>query len=120
MADPRAPAFSARVVLPGLTLGPIVPRVTSASVRVDLYFGGRYRIVGDVAIDDTPDVPVRRQVRLFDKVTARLVRETWSAPGTGAYAFDYIANGRYFVVTHDYLTFYNAVVADNLTPELMP
>lgn len=114
-----------RVVTSSTRLSPGWPsgsalRAGRSFYRYDSIDGGRYRIIGTVAIDDSPDIPLRRQVRLFDKRTGRLVRETWSAEGTGAYAFEYIANRAYFVITHDYVGFYNAVVADGITPELMP
>jgi hypothetical protein len=123
VADPRASGRSVRVVLAGLVPAtPIVPRATRANNRCDTAFGGRYRIPGTVKIDNSPgaNIPVRRQVRLFDKQFGRLVRETYSDALTGAYSFDYLAPVKYFVVTHDYTGFYNAVVADDITPEPMP
>ena len=83
--------------------------------------GGAGRIAGTVKIDSSPDYPVWRRVRLFDRRDNRLVRETWSDPVTGAYAFEYINPTRqYVVVAYDHSGGYNAEVLDALTPELMP
>jgi hypothetical protein len=98
-----------------------VKRVVGAALRGgDVRDGGAYRVAGTVAISGTPDTPVRRQVRLFSKREARLVREVWSDAATGAYSFDNIKYQSYFVVAHDYLTFYNAVIKDAINPEPMP
>lgn len=99
----------------------VVQRVAGSVVRGgDSRDGGGYRVPGTVAIDGTPDVPTRRQVRLFVKKEARLAREVWSDAVTGAYSFDNIKLQPYFVVTHDYLGFYDAVIHDAITPEPMP
>ena len=83
--------------------------------------GGRGRIVGTVKVDSTPDYPVWRRVRLFDRRDNRLVRETWSDPVTGAYAFEYINPARlYVVIAYDHTGVYNAEIRDSVTPEAMP
>jgi len=79
---------------------------------------GPYRVTGNVYIDGTPDVPVSRRVRLFNRATAECVREVWSDAATGAYLFDQLpmpADG-YFVVTHDHTNVFNAVIKDRITP----
>ena len=82
--------------------------------------GGNGRIAGTVKIDSSPDYPVWRRVRLFDKRDNRLVREVWSDPVTGAYVFEYINPVRlYVVIAYDHTGQYNAVVSDNLAPVLM-
>lgn len=84
-------------------------------------FGGAGRIAGTVKVDSTPDYPVWRRVRLFERRDNRLVRETWSNPVTGAYGFDYINPARlYVVVSYDHTGVYNAEILDAVTPELMP
>lgn len=83
--------------------------------------GGRGRIAGTVKVDSTPDYPVWRRVRLFDRRDNRLVAETWSDPVTGGYAFDYINPGRlYVVVSYDHTGVYNAEILDAVAPEPMP
>ena len=85
----------------------------------DTQDGGTFKVQGTVAIDATPDIPVKRKVRLFCLQSGRLVRETWSDPVTGGYLFDYIRQGPWLVVSHDYANSYNAVVADNILGEPM-
>jgi hypothetical protein len=87
----------------------------------DQWWGGLGRIAGTVQIKGSPDRPVARQVRLFDVRTGILVRETWSDPVTGAYAFTGLDPARdYLALAHDHTRQYNAVVADRLTAEPMP
>lgn len=75
--------------------------------------GGAGTIQGTVTIEN---IPGARQVRLFDKRSGLVVAETWSSP-TGHYEFNNVATDReYFVVAHDHLRVYNAVVQDMLTP----
>jgi hypothetical protein len=78
---------------------------------------GPYKIVGNVFVDDTPDIPVRRKVRLFNLIDGNLAREVWSDAVTGAYLFTGIALRDYFVVSHDHTGTYNAVIKDRVTPE---
>jgi hypothetical protein len=87
--------------------------------RDDLYDGGAYRIAGTV---DELGVAGPYRVRLFDRQSARCIRETWSA-ADGSYSFPYIAyrpNG-YFAVAYDHGDNpLNAAIADLITPESMP
>jgi hypothetical protein len=84
--------------------------------------GGTGRIIGTVKEKAAPaNLPLMRRVRLFQEVTGRFVRETWSDAVTGNYAFENIdATIRYTVIAYDYLNNYRAVVADNIIPETMP
>lgn len=103
--------------MPALAL----PRVRGAMFRThDAVHGGEHRVFGTVVIDDSPDIPVQRRVRLFIKQNAQMIREVWSDPVTGAYAFNHVKNQQYFVIAHDYLNVYDAVAHDNITPEPMP
>ena len=87
----------------------------------DFEFGGAGRIAGTVKEDGTPDIPVKRRVRLHREQDGMLIREVWSHPTTGAYSFDHIdATKKYTVITYDYEHDYRAVIADNITPEAMP
>lgn len=79
----------------------------------NIYQGGAGTVQGTVTIEN---IPGARQVRLFDKRSGLLIAETWSTP-TGHYEFNNVATDReYFVVAHDHLRVYNAVVQDMLTP----
>lgn len=86
---------------------------------VDLEHGGNYQITGTVT---ELGLAGRYRVRLFDRRSARCIRETWSA-SDGTYSFPYIAyraNG-YFVVAYDHGgSPLNAAIADLVTPEPMP
>ncbi|WP_435105569.1 hypothetical protein [Arhodomonas sp. AD133] len=110
--------------LTGALSGP--PRAWRRSARVtnagDRYWGGRGRITGTVKVkqSDGTEVPVHRRVRLLERRTAILVAETWSDATTGAYEFKGVDEHRRFtVLAHDYTGEHNAVVADNVTPEVI-
>lgn len=88
-------------------------------LRADTQDSGGYRITGTVTELGTPG-PYR--VCLFDRLSKRCLRETWS-DADGAYAFPFIAyrvNG-YFAVAYDHgASPLNAAIADFITPEPMP
>lgn len=97
----------------------VIPRLSSTRDLSDL--GGAGRIAGTIKIDSSPDYPVWRRVRLFDKRDNRLVQETWSDPVTGAYVFEHInIHRQYVVIAYDHTSAYNAEIRDAITPELMP
>lgn len=53
---------------------------------------------------------------LFRQKDCLPIREAYSAPGTGAYSFDYIDETEtYFVVSFDHDGVYRAVIADGLS-----
>lgn len=90
--------------------------------RNDYYLGspagGRLvgRVKGTTKDKGTPNVPVSERVRLFREQDGYLVREVWSAPGTGAYSFDYVDETQtYTVISYDHDKAFRAVIADNLT-----
>ena len=56
---------------------------------------------------------------LLERKTHLVIRSTWAAED-GSYAFDWIDPSlTYTILAHDYTGQYNAVVADNVTPEAM-
>ncbi len=86
----------------------------------DIYFGGTGKVVGDVAIDDDPDIPVARRVWLIRMRDGALIRETWSDAVTGAYSFFGVdITQRYAVLAFDQTHVFNAVIADNIPAEPM-
>lgn len=88
---------------------------------VQPYHAGAYRIPpGTVKKDGTPDVPVRRRVRLIDQATGKFIRETWSDAVTGAYAFNYIAPGVYTVYALDHTGEYGGTIETDIVAELIP
>lgn len=81
----------------------------------DQYCGGAGRIRGTVTVEGDP---AHRWVLLLDRRTHIVIRAAWSDE-TGRYEFDWIDDDRlYTVLAHDYTRQYNAVVADNVTPEI--
>ena len=87
----------------------------------DAYYAGGGRVAGTVKQTGSPATPLRRKVRLIDEPTGWLMRETWSDPLTGAYSFEGVDPLRvYTVITYDHPHNYRAVIADNITPGLMP
>lgn len=88
-------------------------RVIGDSRSYDAADEGAFRVAGTVKIDGTPATPVARRVRLFDVISGRLIRQTWSALD-GSFSFERIRAGEYLVVSDDYTRTYNAVVADRV------
>lgn len=77
-------------------------------------FWGYGRVEGSVTIEGAP---AARKVRLFDALTGLLIAETWSRKD-GHYRFDFLDPARdYFVLAHDYVRQFNAVIADWIKPE---
>lgn len=99
--------------------GPVTGVITSSVYPVDIYDGGIYRIVGIVM---KSGVAGSYRVRLFDRQSARCIRETWSNQD-GSYAFNNIAYcyRGYFVIAFDHGNSpLNAAIADLFTPKPMP
>ena len=90
----------------------------------DIHFGGNGVIAGTVKEKATPSKPLNqalvRRVQLISAQTNLLVAETWSSPD-GSYRFERIdARQRYAVVSFDHERRYRAVIADDLSPAVMP
>jgi len=86
----------------------------------DAYDGGVHRITGTTKNTGTPETPVRRRVRLHDQPTGRPLRELWSDATTGAYSFDNIRSGTYYITAFDHTGSYGGVIETDVTPEPMP
>ncbi len=97
--------------------------LTGELLSTDPETSGHYRIVGTAK---RLGVFTQRRVRLLDRETGRLLRETLSDPVTGAYSFEYIAYKYrgYTVMELDWPPTrsdpLNADIADMVTPEPMP
>ncbi len=88
---------------------------------VRVFIGGDGRIVGTVSIKGTPNVPVRRRVRLYREVDGACVGEQWSDATTGAYAFvGFDRTITYTVLAYDGPRVFKATLADGVIPELIP
>lgn len=79
-------------------------------MRHDAVDGGDLRVAGTVMIDGTPAAPASRRVRLFDKISGRLVREMWSA-ADGTFEFAQVRRGPWLVVVDDHTLTYEADAA---------
>lgn len=104
----------ASIVGASLRFAPGVPAVPARRLgalhRYDLADGGPYRVAGTVVIDGTPATPASRRVRLFDKISGRLVREMWSA-ADGTFEFAQVRVGPWLLVVDDYTLTYEADAA---------
>lgn len=66
---------------------------------------------------DKDGFALRRQVRLYDRASGEFIAQTISL-ASGAYRFDGLhLDRRYTIVAVDYTDAFNAVVADNASPE---
>ena len=121
MAGEYADVFSAPVVIGSDVLGPVTPAISAFDLSFDLEDAGRGRITGTVKEKSAPvNMPLRRRVVLQNHRDKRTIRETWSDPVTGVYEFREVAMDRtYDVISYDHTGLYRAVIADNLSPELM-
>lgn len=122
MATPVKVAVLGMVVLHSSDIGTTRARMIDAPLRVrDTAFGGPGRITGTVEEKATPNLPLRCRVRLHRDLDGLLVREAWSDAATGVYQFAGIDPAyRYTAIAYDYAHNHRAVVADNLTPEVLP
>ena len=121
--------ISVPVVLLALQLAPSAgaaapysgPKLLALQKSGDYIHGGVGVITGTVEEKATPNIPLRRRVRLHRDVDGMMVRETWSDAVTGAYTFTDINPAyTYHTIAFDYARNYLAVIADNLTPEVAP
>lgn len=122
MAGEYADVFARPVILGSDVVGSTQPVTAAPPSLLDIYDAGRGRITGTVKEKNTPaNTPLKRRVVLLSMPGSRAIRETWSDPATGEYEFAEIATDRtYTVISYDHTGIYRGVVADNLTPEVMP
>lgn len=104
---------------------PVFPLQLKSGARpvklFDRSYGGRGLVTNTVKVKGTPNAPAHRKVWLMRERDGVVIRETWSDPVTGVYAFPWVdERERYTVIGFDYEHNFRAVIADNLTPELMP
>lgn len=79
---------------------------------VDYIDGGAYSISGIIT---ERGVPGKYRVQLFDQLTSKLIRQTWSDPTTGAYSFDYLNDTVRYLVAFDHTSPIRvAAVQDNV------
>ena len=115
------PAVSADIL--GETRGDVqVIAPPQASTGLDLEFGGRARITGDVGIKGAggaPDTMTKSRVRLLRARDGLLARETWSQLPGGTFAFDDLdENTEFIALAQDGSGSYRPVAADRVVPEV--
>ncbi|MDH0371826.1 hypothetical protein N7340_08575 [Comamonas aquatica] len=88
---------------------------------LDVEVGGQGCIYGTVELyAQAGNIPLPRRVRLYRSRDGLLVRETWS-DAQGNYRFDHISQRyTYDVIAWDHEGLQQSVVANDLTPEVMP
>jgi hypothetical protein len=84
--------------------------------------GGRGLITDTVKTKGvSANIPTHCKVRLLRDVDSKVIRETWTHPVTGVYTFDnFDEHHTYTVLAIHPLGSFRAVIADRLTPGLMP
>lgn len=118
----RSGTSASPTLIGGDIVGETQPFIRLPPSQQDREDGGAGRIVGTVKEKNTPaNTPLKRRVVLLSMPGSRAIRETWSDPVTGVYEFNEVAMDRvYTVISYDHTGIYRGVVADNLTPEVMP
>ena len=87
----------------------------------DIEFGGHGTIYGTTKTKGTPNVPTKARVVLLHQRSKLPVRETWSDPVTGAFAFTSIDTTQQFLtLAEDAAGNFRPVAANRLTPEVLP
>lgn len=82
---------------------------------LSVLWSGPYSISGTTKVEaGAVDTPVRRRVRLHDQPTGRILREVWSDAATGAWTFEAVRAGIYFVPTFDYTGVYNGEITTDI------
>lgn len=125
LSGPAAPGVVRAVALPHplapLPQGLAVLRQADALRAYDLECGGQGCIYGTVELyAQAGNIPLPRRVRLHRSRDGLLVRETWS-DAQGHYRFDGITDRyKYDVIAWDHEGLQQSVVANDLTPEVMP
>ena len=92
--------------------------IIAKQIRTVLFQGrfyGDLQIQGTTKNAGTPNTPVRRRVRLHDQSTGLPIREVWSDAATGAYSFDLVSPGTYYVTSFDYTGEFNGVIQTDVT-----
>ena len=87
----------------------------------DVEHGGPGTIYGTTKTKGTPNLPTKARVVLLHQRSKLPVRETWSDPVTGAFAFTGIDTAQQFLtLAEDAAGNFRPVAANRLTPEVLP
>ena len=86
----------------------------------DAEVGGLGTLYGTTKIKGTPNLPTKARVVLLHQRSKLPVRETWSDPVTGAFAFTGIdTNQQFLTLAEDAAGNFRPVAANRLTPEVL-
>lgn len=87
----------------------------------DTEFGGPGIIYGTTKTKGLPNAPTKARVVLLHQRSKQPVRETWSDPITGAFAFTGIdINQQFLTLAEDAAGSFRPVAASRLVPEVLP
>lgn len=111
------PAVMARAPVPAHT----TPTLPTADTVRDVEVGGPGTVYGTTKTKGTPNQPAKARVVLLHQRSKLPVRETWSDPVTGAFAFTGIDTTQQFLtLAEDAAGNFRPVAANRLTPEVLP
>ena len=97
------------------------PRAPRLQLARDIEFGGPGTIYGTTKTKGTPNQPAKARVVLQHQRSKLPVRETWSDPVTGNFAFTGIDTTQQFLtLAEDAAGNFRPVAANRLTPEVLP
>lgn len=121
-------AFNPTIAIPTLVYAGISPIAVcpdltqqGSDVNTGMLGKGIGQVRGTIKEKGAPDAPVKRRVRLLRDRDSMRIRETWSDAITGNYEFLRVDELQtYTVISYDHTLNYRAVVADRVTPEIMP
>ncbi len=104
------------------TIGGVLKQLANVTSKSSQDWIGNGQLEGIVAIKSADvDIPVSRRLVLIDETTSLVVATQWSNPTTGYYIFTRLSLIKTFtILTYDNNHVYGAVVAENLTPDIMP
>lgn len=95
-------------------------RAGAVSMARDIEHGGAGTIYGTTKTKGTPNLPTKARVVLHHQRSKLPVRETWSDPVTGAFAFIGIDTSQQFLtLAEDAAGNFRPVAANKLTPEVL-
>lgn len=111
-------AKTAVIGLQGPSTG-VLPIFTQADYSTE---GGKGLITDTVKTKATPaNLPTHCKVRLLRDIDSKVIRETWTDPVSGGYRFDnFDEHYTYTVLAIHPTGSFRAVIADRITPGLMP
>lgn len=121
--EPRPVLASSRrsAIAASAPLGLHAARSMGAGMACDVEFGGPGTIYGTTKTKGAPNTPTKARVVLLHQRSKQPVRETWSDPVTGAFAFTGIdTNQQFITLAEDAAGNFRPVAANRLTPEGLP